>query len=372
MRRKRSRGFTLIELMVSLVVAGMIMTSLVAISSLMQRTMGSTKDITELQANLRFALRIMASDLSRVAFMYSADPVNDQCHIYGPAPAGSEAINYNGATHELVLRGNLTSSRDYLLQITEGTVNTGTILCRNQLSYTPGTPPTCGLGAFVDSDKQTYDLPFGDGRGFKEVFPVGQMFRMEAENGRYVYMTITANDGISGISFEMIGGGTLNRDLVRGNLHWINPFNAIKYQMTGAGNDWSLERVFLDPDGNPVATIPLASHLLDPDDASFPGLEVQVINDANGVICATRTQPSLQAPVVAAAIDPTQARALIITLRGRTPAEDPDFTIPDFAATDGAGNFGADLDGTPANGLARVRVEHTVIDMRNLGLNLSL
>jgi len=64
---KYTRGFTLIELMVALVVAGLLMGVLVGLSGAVQKSLGFSKEITELQANLRFAVKTVVDDISRVA-----------------------------------------------------------------------------------------------------------------------------------------------------------------------------------------------------------------------------------------------------------------------------------------------------------------
>jgi hypothetical protein len=61
-------------------------------------------------------------------------------------------------------------------------------------------------------------------------------------------------------------------------------------------------------------------------------------------------------------------RAIIITLRGRLASEDPKFTIQGYTSAPPFLDFGVDLDGEPTNGLARVRVERTVIPLRNVAL----
>jgi hypothetical protein len=48
--------------------------------------------------------------------------------------------------------------------------------------------------------------------------------------------------------------------------------------------------------------------------------------------------------------------------------EDPEFKMQGFTNVDPFLNFGVDLDGEPTSGLARVRVERTVVDLRNMAL----
>jgi hypothetical protein len=55
-------------------------------------------------------------------------------------------------------------------------------------------------------------------------------------------------------------------------------------------------------------------------------------------------------------------------LRGRTESEDPRFTLSGYNDAQPFLNFGVDLDNNPGNGLARVRVVRTVMDLRNMGI----
>ena len=124
MKMRRHDGFTLIELMVALVVAGMLVAVLAGLSATVQRSFGRSKDIIELQANLRFAMKILVDDLTRAAYMYSPDAANDGCHRHGNPPdtswsatASWKAIEYDAASRTLTLRGNYASSTDYRMRL---------------------------------------------------------------------------------------------------------------------------------------------------------------------------------------------------------------------------------------------------------------
>jgi hypothetical protein len=86
-------------------------------------------------------------------------------------------------------------------------------------------------------------------------------------------------------------------------------------------------------------------------------------------ICKVPYNPSIEdnfKDVTAAdPVDPLRVRALVITLRGRTEMEDPAMTVvhPEHSI---------DLDGVPDNGLATVRVERTVVELRNFAITLCL
>jgi hypothetical protein len=344
-----------------------------------QKSYGRSKDIIELQANLRFAMKILVDDLTRAAYMFSPDAANDGCHRYGSPPdtswsptASWAAIEYDAATNTLTLRGNYLSSNDYRM-VLDG-INQGTIQCRDGSTLTTNDSDpdlaSCGAGAYtpVDPTPDQANIPFRTSEEFKFLFPDGLLFRLDAEGRRYTYHYVTSRSGT-----QLTFSPDLDRDKVRGHFKWINPVGTIRYRVVektaGSGN-WVLQRITVDADDQEEHPTEIADFLLPPDDADTPGLSIQVYNDAGGGICQPPWQPIVSAPVaLSGAVNPATARAMVVTLRGRTATEDPDFTLD---ATDTAsGNFGFDVDATQA-GRAYVRTESTTIELRNLGLNLSL
>jgi prepilin-type N-terminal cleavage/methylation domain-containing protein len=376
-KMRRRNGFTLIELMVALVVAGLLVAVLVGLSATVQRSFGRSKDIIELQANLRFAMKILVDDLTRAAYMYSPDVANDGCHQYGSPPdttwsptASWKAIEYDAAKYTLTLRGNYSSSTDYRMRLNGA--NQGTIMCRDQtLLNLGGVDPgdeACGSGSYTSS-AQT-DIPFRTSEEFQKLFAVGQLFRLDAEDRHYTYHFVTSTTVQLAVNFSP----ALDRDKVRGHFKWVNPISTIRYRIVekppaGSGN-WVMNRILVDADDQEEHPTEIAEFLLPPNDANTPGFSIQVLNDSRGGICQVPWQPDVTAPVaLTGAVDPTRVRAMVVTLRGRTETEDPDFTVD---ATDTAsGNFGYDINAAQA-GLAYVRTESTMIELRNLGLNLSL
>jgi prepilin-type N-terminal cleavage/methylation domain-containing protein len=378
-KTRRREGFTLIELMVALVVAGLLVSVLVGLSATVQKSYGRSKDIIELQANLRFAQKILVDDLTRAAYMFSPDAANDGCHRYGSPPDPSwsptdswRAIEFDAATNTLTLRGNYLSSNDYRMNL-DG-INQGTILCRDGSTLTTNdTDPSaasCGAGAYtpIDPTLEQTNIPFRTSEEFMFLFPDGLLFRLDAEDRRYTYHYVT-NTGGTQVTFSP----DLDRDKVRGHFKWVNPVGTIRYRVVqnpaGSGN-WVLNRITVDADDQEEHATEIVDFLLPPNDANTPGFSIQVYNDTSGGICQPPWQPIVTPPVALdGAVNPTTARAMVVTLRGRTATEDPDFTLN--AADTASGNFGFDVDATQA-GRAYVRTESTMIEMRNLGLNLSL
>jgi prepilin-type N-terminal cleavage/methylation domain-containing protein len=374
---RRKNGFTLIELMIALVVGGMLMAGLVGMAGSMQRSFGQSKDITELQANLRFALFRMTDDLHRTAFMYLAQPgdatdPSKSCHLLGDLPPGAwsptgswDAIEYDTTNFIFTLRGNFSSSRDYLLEFTAG--NQGEIVCRNGMKY------PCTIGGLTTSED--YDEPFADGQPFSKIFVINQVFRMEAQPGVYTYHRVTGLPGGLSITYDPPAKmGTQ----AQGPTKWISPITTIQYQVlekpAGSGNWTLVRRRFY---GNtPQPDVEIAELLLPPTaNPNTSGFFVEIYNDnsVNAKFCAKPWQPVISAPsLLAATPNVLRARALRITIRGRSRDEDPNFVLTNYTTDSKAKNYGIDLDGTPQNGLAYVRVQRTVVQLQNLGLNISM
>jgi prepilin-type N-terminal cleavage/methylation domain-containing protein len=369
-------GFTLIELLVALVVSGLLMASLVGISSAVQKSFGRSKDISELQANLRFAMKSIVQDFGRVGFMYSPDPINDMGHRGDGCNTILEAIPAIRFNRGLQLTGNFVSSRDYLYD-----PSVGRIFCRN--GRDPLDSPDCSPAPGIAVEP--YILPFADGPDFANVFCQNEMVRVDVKGRKYCYALVNqpnvANKTFS-ITPQVYGSKT------QGDTFWINPVTTVTYNInsdllytaryngnTNYNMRWMLNRATLSCQGNLNAD--LADFMLPPNDAQFPGLGIQAINDLNGVIGGQLKQPSFGATCTATegsatcVFDPQYTRAVIITLRARTEMEDPDFTINNYNDTSPSRDIGIDLDQNPADGLAHVRTERTVVELRNLATNQS-
>ena len=376
------RGFTLMEMMIALVVGGMLMASLVGISASVQRTFGRSAEVTELQANLRFSMKTMVQDISRAAFMYSPNASNDFCHLSGAAISGDErAIRFTASPLSMTLRGNFASSRDYLLNLE---ANPYPVVCRNQQAWTAG--GQCSLGATTASDvtHERYLQPFGDGPSIADVFPVNSWVRLEVDNRRYAYHQIAT---VTPANFSVTFTQPVNRNVVRGNHRWISPVSILRWNLAQDGayvprfgsaaipanGRWVLRRQFVDENGNALRpAVEVAEFLLPLRADGMGGLDFQVVADSLGSMCQMAVQPNLLAAASMTTVDPVTARAVIVTMRGRTETEDPGFFIDNYAGQVPAiYDKAIDLDGDSGNGLAMVATERTVVNLRNLSLNQS-
>jgi prepilin-type N-terminal cleavage/methylation domain-containing protein len=392
---RHQKGFTLIELMVALVVGGLLMASLVALSSSVQRSFGFSTDITQLQGNLRFAMKSLVDDLGRTSLMASANASADYCHQGGCAlPTGdTRAFAYEDGV--ITLRGNYTSTRDYRVDMERMT-----IVCRNNEPFntTNSNEAEGNCGGFEE-----YLEPFADGpQNLDDIFCQGMTVRFGERN--FCYFNIQS---VNPDTLEIAVDQLIDRSVMQGDYMWLSPVNEVKYRVAQdadyltrytssepAANRWILSRQYsgcragvlqgVDADNEELWT-EVGEFLLPADDPNrtddVPGLELEQYLDsaAGAAICAEPWQPIVDdtPSEITVSPDPVRTKAISITLRGRTEYEDPKFIIPNYGdrgtePRDPALDFGIDLDGDPTNGLAHVRVERTVVELRNLGLNLNL
>lgn len=379
----------MIELMVALVVGGLLMAVLVGVAGSVQKTFGRTRDVTELQANLRFAMRALVQDFRRTAFMYYPDPDRDPGR-WGPRTSVDVAITeITDGTGMLALRGNYISSRDYRVALDSS--NQATVLCRNGDDYRVG--PSGQKECIRLGSYEPYLEPFNDGPGMAELFcgGVNELIRLDTGDQRYMYLHVSsADDNTNQITFSE----SVNRDMVMGaarnaagglsDMHglWVSPVTTVVYNLMDGGSPppygsfgtvrWVLNRTTTDCRARPMSE--LVEFMLPPVDqeADAPGFMLQLYSDANWGEGTTAGPwvPSIDFdnPVDfpgGPAVEWPKVRAVGIVLRARTEVEDANFVLQDYPSA-AAKNFGYDLDQNPDNGLAHVRVERTMVELRNM------
>lgn len=398
----RRAGFTMIELMVALAVTGILMAGLVSVSGTMHRAISRNREVTELQSNLRFAMRVITEDISRTAFMSSPNPKYDN-RYYEDTELDLPAITFvdedlDDRGPEIQIRGNFATTKDFCLKLTSST--SGQIMCRDCRAWNQNS--NCGYdpSLAVNQRGEDYLLPFGpvevgEASGdelkekqakynvdmFEKVFFKDQLLRMHRSINHYLIRKVqSVNPSTMQIVFDEI-----NRDDQQGEMFTINPISAVAGGAEGVrfyqqlDNDynpdfpgdnakkWDLIKRQLKSDGT-LETYELAAFLLSPDNGGF---ELAAYNDAQKPTDENLRNtgawvPNIGGPITVTSanpLDPFGTRAVLVTLRARTENEDPDFYIAD----DGNGilNFAIDLDGEPENGMAHVRVERTVIELKN-------
>lgn len=380
---KRQRaGFTLIELLVALVVGMLMMATMVGLSGSVQRSFGRSKEINDLQSNLRFAMKTLVDDFGRIAYMYSPDPMQDTAHsIVGSVGGLKPAMDWNPPN--LDFWGNYASPRDYLWNQL-----TGYVACRNKIDPTEPAFPNCG-------GYEPFLMPFNDGPGrLDDIFCPGVFVRVDVGERRYQYQVVQGvmPDPSPGTGRVLIPG--INPDLVHGSHRWINPVNKISYTVrddptytapfstpTDAAKNWQLARTVSACRAGALANLSpviLADFLL-PQSAAAPGLQMSYIEDSNAALDGKIKTPDLSGPPVQfiPSLGPVpnsvKARAILVVLRGRTSSEDPQLFISTYGTDPAqAQRYGIDLDSVPNDGLAHVREIRTMVELRNLGLDLNI
>ncbi|MBN2493542.1 MAG: prepilin-type N-terminal cleavage/methylation domain-containing protein [Deltaproteobacteria bacterium] len=378
------RGFTLIEMMVALVVAGLVMASLVALSGSVQRSFGRTRDITLLQANLRMATRLLIQDLRRASYMYSS-------HCMGapnPPPELDEdsdskpdlPVAYDALADQFVLRmkGNYISSRDY--RYDPGSNNM--IVCRNGMdaSKNPLNPGGCMVKPppYDEDEKITEQFlkPFGDGpEDLEHTFPDDCFIRVENRGGKnagkYSYHKVTGHTA-QGLNIEETQ--RIVREEEQGETLWINPISEVVYTMKKDGDYDSPAGILYDAErgarwiltrDTPSHTgMEIAEFLLP---LALGGVRIEAVEDDSVQICTTMKSPNWQPPKDIELADMTKVRAIVVSLRARTELEDPDYGVADYNGNQPAVfDYALNLDTDPGNGLAYVRTERAVVMMQNL------
>ncbi len=271
--------------------------------------------------------------------------------------------------------GNFISSRDYLLDY-----NSNQILCRNGVD--PLSSPDCSFAGIVTDP---YYVPFSDGPQFLDVFYKGALVRVDVGDRNYWYTSVI-ND-TKKTDLVVLLKDPVTRGPNPGQQFWISPVAIVRYTIAADPNYISLYTGVADYDQRWILTRTVANafgdknadiidFLLPQTDPQTPGLSIDLIMDANGQLSGQQVLPpniQLSQPCNlipggnVACANPVQARAAVITLRARTETEDSDFTIFNYSVPGyQAGNIGIDLDVNPTNGLAHVRTERTVVEMKNL------
>ncbi len=396
MKWRNRRGFTLIELMVTLVVAGILMAGLVALSGSVQRSFGNSKEIVDAQARLRMGMIKTVEDLKRAAYMFTLHPrINTYCSQL-PTQWEGLPVEQRGPVsytdNVLTIRGNFISSRDYRVTL-DYARDQVTIVCRDRSPYLPEPKDECAVGVSSTPQGSVYK-PFFDGPRFEDVFCEDTIIRLvEGENICYytVVNTMTVPFATVQLKENLIGERIQSHDT---KAVFINPITSINYWLENKGpkgsqgaSNWALMRNSDDcPStraGNPAVSV--IENLLPRDDPHAPGLQIQVYVDSNSpqmndpvndASSAPRVAPDIRLsnpidliPPGTEAIDWMQVRAINVTMRVRTDSEDPNFVISDYTSNPTqAKNYGYDLDGVPENGLAHVRVAHMLIQLRNISL----
>lgn len=259
LRRSARRGFTLLELMVSLTVGGIAITSIYAVGAASTRVFHQQQQIATLQSSLRIALGQVKRDIGRAGFLSTPSVSAGQaCIDPGPplnAPNGNGALaaisrfdpnlcstsgsgcqNLSGSTgaydtqaaniasgftgDSIVMMGNYETASEYADATLDTTTNDRIKVeetwhaFRNDFTRWHAAAP------------DTFDLD-----AFKAAFPVGRLIRLRTTRDLYHFATVlsvTAPAGTDGptITFAPRVPISCNKDM---NPGWVAPISTIRY-----------------------------------------------------------------------------------------------------------------------------------------------
>jgi len=368
-RTAPASGFTLVEILVSLVASTIVLAGLFAIVSAGTKGFIVQSQIAELQLDLRFAMERIKADLRMAAFLGTADSSTDPRVCPKPDPAvralliedDADTAPNAGANPFIVadrlrLLGSYVSSDYYLTANVAGS----TFTLQSQ-SF----PPTAARYAEIFNPSgflvvRTYDT------GNLQLLPISSSDFGGGTVTTSVAPLITSSGGSCGLT-GAVGEG-----------HELSVVNYVNYRLVAdplaapADAKLDLVREALASDGaTPTVTAVCGANVSGVTVGEYI-IDLQVSATADTALGGA--DPSIPAaPAAASLFDgdgvgdaPGTARTVIVTLTARTAREDPDFpNIPRASAADPIRSFDVD----PAVvGAARVRTLRVEIPLTNFVL----
>jgi prepilin-type N-terminal cleavage/methylation domain-containing protein len=400
---RATHGFTLLELMVSLTIGGVAITSIYAVGSASTRAFHQQQQIATLQSSLRIALGQVKRDIARAGYLSTPN--------VGAGMACAAASP--GTLHEPAGNGSLAAisrfDRDFCSNSANGCSNlngaTSTTEGRNRASLftadsvvlmanyeTAYEYPLFGKldgggGVTLSPDSHAYRTDFGtwytgapnghDTAAFADVFRVNRLVRIRTSKGFHHFALITGTNAGSGtvqpeVRFAPAIPANCAGDVA--SEAWIAPVSAIRYYPRNEVNPnpafgpmAQLVREEVDPTAKLTALFanPPARVVLDyvvafrlgfvTNGATAPGLPDDFTpGDATGAVNA----------------NPERVRAVHIDLAARTPEQDERFPWsaencdPDDTTPDALGRCFQVFSDRP--GAARVRAVHAEVFLPNV------
>jgi len=266
--RKNERGFTLIELTVSMVVSALIVSVLVGLFTSTTKAFFRQQEIAELQANLRFASEIMRHDIERAGFMLSplvSVEGYDNTQSFLPLPimyderTSAAKLVASGIPDSpiVTLAGNYSTGTSYPFYV-NGNGSSGQLACY------PGRNAGAG-GARIGAMGCRLDVPAAPERGdptinpfycspdWTTLFRTGEMLHVTGgSNHAIVHLTNNADATGQFSVFPRIdpSGAWEATEPYR-----VSPIHFVSYQLYEAPGSYDpLSTHFQRPDGTQVST----------------------------------------------------------------------------------------------------------------------
>ncbi|MBI5502266.1 MAG: prepilin-type N-terminal cleavage/methylation domain-containing protein [Deltaproteobacteria bacterium] len=396
----RRRGFTIVELLVSIVVAGVALAGIYYYYSAVQYGMREQSRISQAQLAARLGMELIAGDIQRAGFLATpnsrVDPnvcPNNLIRIHpvvfhqgasgavfrsgdAAAPSGSVpnlAANTNVNPDDVVLYGNYLNAEEYLAY----TINSarGTIQLQPLIQF-----PVPSEGA--DAAEQPLTLTDQE---FHDLFPDTAFLRIVNRHGFAQFTRITGDSGFGTRTINVAPSPIqFSPSQPCGVEGWcegcrVNVVNGVWYRIEVDPVDslrTDLVRYFVNQDGQALVTtrevvVPYAIDLqvwfrvAEPPGgaggvAFTMNLDPNIPSDLTTLIQSGDVNP----PDGTATAEPEAIRSAIVRLTVRTRMEDPKFPHrPRAMATDRIRSF--DVQPTSA-GAAHVRTYTTEVEMPNI------
>ncbi|MGE0785015.1 MAG: PilW family protein [Sandaracinaceae bacterium] len=391
-RSSKQAGFTLVELMVSLLIGALAVAAVFSLGGASARHFQEQQRIGVTQRSVRNAMERVRDDLSRAGYLHvsahNAPLVRTCPNPPTPTPVPAVWFADNDSTGNAALDGinraaNLTSADR--LRLIGGYATGDRFLVRELLaSGTQVSLQTDWLAFRRNFISMSSGAPVVDTARFADVFKVGRMLHIETSGGRHFFVNITGaslDAGATSARVDITPGLGPTNECFNSSLESlvVTPISEVEYaiETTAAGS--ALEPANSDVTG---PNTQLVRRELDIDsDTEIAGtrrtileyavhFNVDWIVDTNPTVGNPPNLVRVNGANAATAIQnqPWQVRSAIVTLAARTPEQDPRFPWPDTWT-------GGRPGGTPLNryqvfparpGAARVRVLTTEVQLPNL------
>jgi prepilin-type N-terminal cleavage/methylation domain-containing protein len=407
----RSRGFTIVELLVSVVVAGVALAGIYYYYSAVQGAMREQGRISQAQLEARLGMELIAADLQRAGFLATPNSVVDpsvtqqapgsaallriqpivfqdgtvgsvwQAGAASRTPLPNAAQNVNIAPDDVTLYGNYLNANEYKAH----TINAaaGTVWLQPLLQFPD---PTAATGGVVPLAAMT------NGE-FQQLFPTTAFLRIVNRNGIAQFTRITLVSGfpartitVSPLPLQNGPGQTGGIDGFCDGCR-VNVVNGVLYRIERRSDDpatdtdesmiTDLVRYFVDQNGAPL---PAAREVVVAYAVDFQ-VWFRACELGAGGAAATATinlNPNIpldNVVVIAGAANPPNGglaaqpeliRSAIVRVTVRTRTEDPKFTFAGRARTNPQERIKAFEVYPTAEGAAHVRSYTTEVEMPNI------
>jgi prepilin-type N-terminal cleavage/methylation domain-containing protein len=346
--RSRRAGFTLVELMVALVIAGIVILTIYTIANASAHTFQEQQRVGQLQIATRTAADRIRRDIERAGLQATPDSATERTCQLSPRrlvpvtirdnDTGSRAAlaTYAAAgsnttqADRLDLVGNFVTSDAYIVR----SIDNGGVTVRLRTDW-QGFRRTFS-DVVADPAGNTFDNAL-----FQQVFAPGRMLHLRTTAGGHIFTTVSAAN-VTGVGVNAQATITVTPAVQVGSIcnpgfgedALIAPIGEVSYYLSTTATD-------LPPVRDPAVTGPntilvreernMTSGLTLPNGRRSI-LEFAVHFDVDAVVdnAPLGNPPNLQqlndaAAATAVQTTPSRVRTLIVEVAARTPIQDPDF-----------------------------------------------